>query len=67
MIDLYSEWFYRSGSNYYVLKDYTYQDEEGNTESDLIKIRLIRKKNLPQEIMYFQKNSIYFVFLYRFL
>ena len=50
MIDLYSDWFYRSGSNYYVLKDYTYQDEEGTTKSDLIKIRLIRKKNLPEEI-----------------
>ena len=50
MIDLYSEWFYRTGSNYYVLKDYTYKDEEGNTKSDLIKVRLIRKKNLPKEI-----------------
>ncbi len=50
MIDIYSDWFYRAGSNYYVLKDYTYKDEEGNTKSDLIKIRLIRKKNLPIEI-----------------
>ncbi len=50
LLDKYSDWFYKDGSNDYIIKECTYTDSDGNAKNGFIKIRLIRKKNLPNKI-----------------
>ena len=50
LYDNYSDWFFKEGSNNYVIKEYTTKDSEGNSSIGFIKLRLIRKNNLPEEI-----------------
>ena len=50
IFDNYSNWFYINGANNFVIQEYSYTNSDGITETGFIKLRLIRKKNLPDEI-----------------
>ncbi len=50
LCDNYSDWFYMDGSNNYIIKKYNAKDSDGNSRIGFIKLRLIRKNNLPEEI-----------------
>ena len=50
IFDNYSDWFYINGANNFVIQEYSYTNSDGITETGFIKLRLIRKKNLPDEI-----------------
>ena len=50
IFDNYSDWFYINGANNFVIQEYSYTNSDGITETGFIKLRLIRKKNLPDDI-----------------
>ena len=50
IFDNYSDWFYINGANNFVIQEYSYTNSDGTTETGFIKLRLIRKKNLPDDI-----------------
>ena len=50
IFDNYSNWFYINGANNFVIQEYSYTNSDGTTETGFIKLRLIRKKNLPDDI-----------------
>ena len=50
IFDNYSNWFYINGANNFVIQEYSYTNSDGITETGFIKLRLIRKKNLPDDI-----------------
>jgi hypothetical protein len=50
LMELYPDWFYSEGSKDYILQEYTYTDNLGSSQVGFLKLRLIRKVNLPDEI-----------------
>lgn len=50
IIEQYPDWFFHDGSKDYILKNCTYLDDMGTTQNEFIKIRIIKKNNLPESI-----------------
>ena len=45
---VYHDWFYSHGSYNYVIQEYSYTDDEGNSKTDFLTIYLINKKELAK-------------------
>ncbi len=50
LLKTHSEYFYQDGSKDYIVKQITYSNESGESQTDFLKIRLIRKVKIPNEI-----------------
>ena len=50
LLKTHSEYFYQDGSKDYIVKQVTHSNESGESQTDFLKIRLIRKVKIPNEI-----------------
>ena len=50
LMEIYPEYFYIEGSKDYVIQEYSFTDSEGIEKAGFLKLRLIRKNNIPSEI-----------------